>query len=220
MQSERSLSWLQGRVGQSALVEGEANRRPVHLSAVPWRRHRPGRSHPCRSRRWSCRCWERTGCSCTGRRGRSRRPRCRPWGALAGGAGRAGGAVLVGGALGLGSALVPLTDEPGLAVRVGGALLALPVDADLVVRLALLVRVALRIVGGHPVRTARPRTPSASTPKRRDMRTSVGGGHRPGQPDPCRPLYRHAVMAVKRNSRHSRLRGHILVARGPRPGVR
>src|SRR5262249_57800582 len=66
---------------------------------------------------------------------------------VAGMTGRALRSVLGGGTLGLRHALVGLTDEAGLAVRVGGALLALPVDANLVVRLALLVRVALRIGG-------------------------------------------------------------------------
>src|SRR4029453_10580141 len=92
---------------------------------------------------------------------------------------RARGAVLVGGALGLGGALVALAHEPRLAVRVGGALLALPVDADLVVRLALLVRVALRIGGRTPRENGNPQDS-----KRQDTETtghahSSMGGRRP-----------------------------------------
>src|SRR5215471_18373486 len=75
-------------------------------------------------------------------------------------------------------------------------------------------------VGGHPVRIATPRTPSASTPKRRDMRTPPRAATGSGRPQPCRSLYRHAVMAVKRNSMDARPGCHDLAASEPRPGVR
>ena len=164
---------------------------------------RTGSSHPCRSRRWRCRCrathWsflhrapgpQSPSCG-AGTRGRTcRRHRSSRPGSSGRWCTRGLGVHL----FALAARTLPCSSRRWRTPGIG------PGRRPRCASLALLVAVALRIRGGHPVRTATPRTPRASTPKRRDMRTPPRGATGGGQLDPCRPLYRHAVMAVKRNS--------------------